>query len=104
VSAGRYKVPIHVILRSNDDVNIILKKLKAYATRDLKKNHSELNKRNKFWASHGSTKYIFLEQDLFPVFYYVVEEQGHKMAFFYDKELYESFDPRLYKAYREYYD
>jgi REP element-mobilizing transposase RayT len=94
---------VHVILRSDENLKIILQKIKAYTTRDLKRNHVEINKRHKFWSTHGSTRYIFIPEDLFPVFYYVVEEQGEKMSLFYDTKLYESFDPKLYEAYRKYY-
>lgn len=95
---------VHLILRSNDDVNNILRKIKAYATRDLKRNHVEISARDKFWSTHGSTKYIFIPENLFPAFYYVVEEQGEKMSLFYDVKLYESYDPKLYEAYRKYYE
>jgi REP element-mobilizing transposase RayT len=88
---------VHVIVQSTISKEKTMAKLKAYATQELKKQHAGLQNRNNFWVEHGSTENIWIPEELFPAFYYVVEQQGKPMALYYNKELYDSFDPQLYK-------
>jgi REP element-mobilizing transposase RayT len=77
---------IHIILQSNKIPNDVRKNIKIYATKDLRKHHPELFQRKKFWSEGGSDKNIWAPEFLFPVMYYVIEEQGEKMALYYAKE------------------
>ena len=89
---------VHILLRAEENVDKILMKLKSYATRELKVADDTLFSRKKFWARHGSTKYIWFQEHLLPTFYYVVEEQGDKNALYFDEALYSSLDVELYAA------
>jgi len=52
---------------------------KSYASRRL--NQSEIDEPDrKRWARHGSTRWLWKDQDLVDAIRYVVEEQGEAMA------------------------
>ena len=87
----------HLVIQSNIDKEKTMTKLKAYATQALKAEFPALCKRQKFWSTHGSTKLIWSEEQVFPVMHYIIAEQGDPMALYYDKKLYDSFDPALYE-------
>ena len=87
----------HIILNSTISKEKTLMKLKAYATQSLKKKHNELENRKKFWTEHGSTRNIWSAEAAFPALYYVVEQQGMPMALYYNKAMYEAYNPKLYK-------
>ena len=58
---------VHIVVQSNYSKEKTMGLFKQYATKALKKSHSNLLKRQHFWASHGSTKNIWAPEDLFPV-------------------------------------
>ena len=69
---------VHVIVSARVTPERILKDLKAYATRTLRKiNHSFRD--IKIWTHHGSTKYIWTHKSLNATLHYVIYEQGMPM-------------------------
>ena len=70
----------HVVLRADIAAERVMGKMKCYATKALKKNYPEVSQRQSFWGRHGSTQNIWAPEKLFPVLYYVVENQGKPMA------------------------
>jgi hypothetical protein len=60
--------------------------LKSYASRGL--NRLDPNKLNsKRWARHGSTRWLWKDDDVKKTIRYVIEEQGEPMAVYIDDEL-----------------
>jgi REP element-mobilizing transposase RayT len=90
---------VHLVIQSHLSKEETAKKLKQYATKDLKKYHTQLQQRNRFWARHASTKNIWAPETLFPALYYVIKQQGEPMALYYDKQCYDPVDEALYECY-----
>ncbi|HLD84872.1 MAG TPA: transposase [Coxiellaceae bacterium] len=78
---------VHLVLSANDKPENVMGKLKAYASRALNKKYG---KKRKYWTHHGSTRYIWTSTFLFPVMRYIIDDQGERMACYYQKNLYES--------------
>jgi len=76
----------HIVLRSDMAGKLTRTRIKIYATKFLKRDHSELTQRKNFWSEGGSAKEIWRPEFLFPTMHYVIEEQGEKMALYYEKE------------------
>ena len=65
----------HVVLSASSDPEPILNALKSYASQSL--NRCGIDKgRTKRWARHGSTVYLWTEEELARVIRYVLELQG----------------------------
>ncbi len=77
---------VHIVLRSDMPGKMARTRIKIYATKHLKNNHIDISQRKNFWAEGGSAKEIWRPEFLFPTMHYVIEEQGKKMALYYDKE------------------
>ena len=71
---------VHIVIEAADFAEHMMTKIKAYASRRLNKIYGDTIK--KFWSRHGSTRYIWSREFLFPAMKYVIEEQGKKMACF----------------------
>ena len=54
---------------------------KAYASRALNRLEAEPGSRRR-WARHGSTRWLWKDQDVREAIRYVIEEQGKPMAVF----------------------
>jgi len=89
----------HIVLQSDATKEETMKKLKCYATKDLKKYHNELIDRKHFWSRHGSTKNIWAPESLFPVLYYVIKQQGKPIALYFDPNYYDLQNEIMYEAY-----
>lgn len=89
----------HLVLQADVSKEEATRKLKSFATRDLRQAHDVLRARKHFWARHGSTRNIWRPGSLFPVLYYVVKEQGEPMVLFYDGRYYSLEDEMLYEVY-----
>ena len=76
----------HLVIQSHISKEETTKKLKQYATKDLKKYHLPLQQRNKFWSRHASMKNIWAPETLFPALYY-------------DKQCYDPIDEALFECY-----
>ena len=74
---------IHVLVQSNKAPEHIMTQLKAHATRRLRKEISK-SQYQKVWARHGSTKYIWREENLHLTLHYVIDEQGDRQACHYE--------------------
>lgn len=72
---------VHVVLHALDKPERVMGDFKAYATRRLKQMTGNAN-RKKFWARHGSTRYLWKVKDVEQALHYVVHEQGGVMALF----------------------
>ncbi|MCX7121579.1 MAG: transposase [Gammaproteobacteria bacterium] len=90
---------MHIILQSEKSKEQVMGKIKCYATKDLKKSHDALSQRENFWSRHGSTKNVWMPEEIFPWLYYVVRQQGKQGGLYYDKAFYDQFDERLYESY-----
>ena len=90
---------MHIVLQSEKTIEQTMGKIKCYATKELKKMHVELSQRKKFWSRHGSTRNVWVPEEIFPRLYYVVRRQGKEGALYYDKKFYDRFDEKLYESY-----
>jgi REP element-mobilizing transposase RayT len=68
---------VHAVIAGDCVPEGILRRLKAYATRDLNRSFGSRRRR---WANHGSTRYLWNEVSVAAAVRYVVEGQGAAMA------------------------
>ena len=54
-------------------------KLKAYATRAL---NGRFGRQERRWATHGSTRWLWDEEETRKAVYYVIGAQGERMALY----------------------
>ncbi len=59
---------------------------KSYASRELNRLGSDEPDRRR-WARHGSTRWLWKDEDVRQALQYVIDEQGEPMALFVAKEL-----------------
>jgi len=74
---------VHMIVQATTASEKIMGQLKAYASRALNKLANQTSPQ-KYWSRHGSTRYIWSSRFLFPVMHYVIDQQGSRMACYYD--------------------
>ncbi|HLB57590.1 MAG TPA: transposase [Gammaproteobacteria bacterium] len=79
---------MHIVVSAQKEPEKIAVSLKAYATRYLKQQYPELN-RKKYWSKGESTGYIFQSENLFRAIQYTIEEQGNEMAFYCEPAYYD---------------
>ena len=72
---------VHVIVDAEILPERIMNEFKAYASRALNQLTSEGAERRR-WARHGSTRWLWKDEDVRHALQYVVEEQGKPMALF----------------------
>jgi REP element-mobilizing transposase RayT len=70
----------HVIVEAEAKPEKIMNDFKSYASRALNKLESDNARRR--WAHHGSTRWLWNDQDVWDAIRYVIAEQGEPMAFF----------------------
>jgi hypothetical protein len=58
-----------------------MNEFKSYASRELNRLDRDGSDRKR-WARHGSTRWLWKDEDLQKALHYVVEEQGEPMALF----------------------
>ena len=76
---------VHAIVEADIRPEKIMNDFKSYASRSL--NRSELGQPDrKRWARHGSTRWLWKDEDVGDAIRYVVEEQGQPMAVFINEE------------------
>jgi REP element-mobilizing transposase RayT len=76
---------VHLIVHAMLSPENIMNTIKAYSSRRL--NESKLdNQRMNRWTRHGSTRYLWREEDIEATIQYVVYEQGSPMAVFENKD------------------
>jgi REP element-mobilizing transposase RayT len=74
---------IHIVVRGTAKPEKMLSDFKAYATRALRIDNIE--HRRRYWADHGSTRYLWNEPSLNAAVSYVLDGQGCDMARFPDR-------------------
>jgi len=77
---------VHVIVEAEIRPERIMTEFKSYASRELNQFTSERSDR-KCWARHGSTRWLWTDEDVRNALRYVVYEQGEPMALFVADEL-----------------
>ena len=70
---------VHVVLTAADKPEKVMADLKAWCSRRLRENFGESADRDR-WTQHGSTRYLWNEEQLSQKIAYVVDEQGEPMA------------------------
>ncbi len=70
---------VHIVVHAEITPEIIINTFKAYSSRYI--NQSFLHKQ-KYWTRHGSTRYLWKEEQVEATIDYVVREQGEPMAVF----------------------
>jgi REP element-mobilizing transposase RayT len=76
---------VHVVVHATVEAGKIMNALKAYASRAL--NDANLDKdRRQRWTRHGSTRYLWKEEEIEATIQYVIHEQGEPMACFENKK------------------
>jgi REP element-mobilizing transposase RayT len=72
---------VHVIVEAEVPPEKVMNDFKAYASRALSRlNGNEPGRKR--WARHGSTRWLWSDQDVAEAIRYVVEQQGEPMAVF----------------------
>jgi REP element-mobilizing transposase RayT len=72
---------VHAILEAGVRPEKVMNELKSYASRELNCLDRD-GPDPKRWARHGSTRWLWSDQDVKKALQYVVEEQGDAMALF----------------------
>jgi REP element-mobilizing transposase RayT len=72
---------VHIVAEAEVPPEKVMNDLKAYASRALNQLSREESGRRR-WARHGSTRWLWKDQDVREAIRYVVEEQGEPMAVF----------------------
>jgi REP element-mobilizing transposase RayT len=76
---------VHIIVEADATPEKLMNAFKAYATRRLEGLAGE-EQRNRRWARHGSTRWLWKDEDVREAIHYVVEGQGETMAVFISDE------------------
>ncbi len=72
---------VHFVIEAEAEPELILNDMKAYASRKLNGLGVDEAGRKR-WARHGSTRWLWKDEDVVAALRYVVEEQGEAMALF----------------------
>jgi len=78
--------PVHMIVEAETRPERIMNEFKAYASRELNQLKTEGSNRKR-WARHGSTRWLWKDEDVRHALQYVIDEQGEPMALFVSDEL-----------------
>jgi REP element-mobilizing transposase RayT len=72
---------VHAAVEAEARPERIMNEFKSYASRELNRLDRDTPDRKR-WARHGSTRWLWKDQDVQQAIRYVVEEQGKPMAVF----------------------
>ena len=72
---------VHAIVEAETRPERIMNEFKSYASRELNRLGSDGPDRKR-WARHGSTRWLWKDEDVRQALRYVIEEQGEPMALF----------------------
>jgi REP element-mobilizing transposase RayT len=72
---------VHAIVEADVRPEKIMNEFKSYASRELNRLDRDGPDRKR-WVRHGSTRWLWKDEDLRQALQYVVEEQGEPMALF----------------------
>ena len=70
---------VHMVVRAQERPERIMSDCKAYASRALR---AAVDKSLQPWSRHGSTRYLWMRENLEDVIHYVVRQQGPAAAVF----------------------
>lgn len=77
---------VHAIVEAELPPEKIMNELKSYASRALNRLQSGAPERKR-WARHGSTRWLWKDQDLKDAIEYVIDKQGEPMAMYIAEDL-----------------
>jgi REP element-mobilizing transposase RayT len=77
---------VHVIVEAEAQPEKVMNDFKSYASRRLNRMGCDAPQRKR-WAHHGSTRWLFEDEDVRQAIRYVVEEQGEPMDVFVTEEI-----------------
>jgi REP element-mobilizing transposase RayT len=72
---------VHAIVEADVRPEKVMNEFKSYASRELKRLDRDGLDRKR-WSRHGSTRWLWKDEDVRQALKYVVEEQGEPMALF----------------------
>jgi REP element-mobilizing transposase RayT len=72
---------VHVVVEAEVRPEKVMNDFKSYASRGLNRLGGDESNRKR-WAHHGSTRWLWEDQDVREALRYVIEEQGEPMAVF----------------------
>ncbi len=72
---------VHAVVEAEARPERIMNGFKSYASRELNRLGSDGPGRKR-WARHGSTRWLWKDEDVRQALRYVIEEQGESMALF----------------------
>ena len=76
---------VHTIVEAETRPERIMNEFKSYASRELNRLTSDGPERKR-WARHGSTRWLWKDEDVRHALQYVIDEQGEPMALFVAEE------------------
>jgi REP element-mobilizing transposase RayT len=77
---------VHAIVESETRPERIMNEFKSYASRELNRLGVDSPNRKR-WARHGSTRWLWKDEDVIHALQYVIDEQGAFMALFVAEEV-----------------
>jgi REP element-mobilizing transposase RayT len=77
---------VHVVVEAEVRPERVMNEFKSYASRELNRLGRDGPDRRR-WARHGSTRWLWKDQDVRQAVEYVIEAQGESMALFVAEEL-----------------
>lgn len=77
---------VHAIVEAEIQPERIMNEFKSYASRELNRLGTGGPDRKR-WARHGSTRWLWTDEDVRQALQYVIDEQGEPMALFVAEEL-----------------
>lgn len=78
---------VHIVIHAHVKPEFIMNTFKSYVSRQLNKLNFDNNRVNR-WAHHGSTRYLWKEENIETAIKYVIHEQGEAMELFENTERY----------------
>jgi REP element-mobilizing transposase RayT len=72
---------VHVVISADRDPARLMSDLKARASSDLTKAGFDSSERRR-WTRHGSTRYLFRQEEVEAKIRYTLDEQGERMAWY----------------------
>jgi REP element-mobilizing transposase RayT len=72
---------VHAVVEAGVRPERLMNEFKSYASRELNRLNRDGPDRKR-WARHGSTRWLWNDQDVQKAIQYVIEEQGEPMALF----------------------
>jgi len=78
---------VHLVIHAIHQPEIVMNTIKSYSSRRLNEAKLDGNRMNR-WTRHGSTRYLWREEEVESTIQYVVYEQGSPMAVFENKNRY----------------